>query len=192
MKRFVKTGNLCLMLLICFYGCKNRWPENKYLGEIPAIAARYQEKIETLEKKTDNCYNLEKAYEYAIRAKNLSKEAEQKIGEAFDELPDPALIPVIQDQSEAGFSIREVRVVAASRQALRLEAVIICGGTAPLADTISICGLNEKGLIIEPAVLLCKSNATTQNSMTIFSGVVPHPENFTHLEVLKIVCMNPK
>ncbi|NCC74110.1 MAG: hypothetical protein EOM06_12005 [Sphingobacteriia bacterium] len=191
MKWFLKTGSFCFMLLICLSGCKNKWSQKNYLGEIPAIAASYREKIEILEHKTDNCYNLEKAFEYAVKAKNLSKEAEQKIGEAFDELPKPVLIPVIQDHHEAGFSIREVSLVAASQQTLLFEITVDTEFSTFLPDTIFICGINKKDQLIKPPVLFGKSKSTIQQDSTIFSGIVLHPENFIHLKSFKIVNRNP-
>jgi hypothetical protein len=191
MKRLIKTGLLWLSLTCCFFGCSNGVWKNKYLGEIPAIAAIYQEKIEALEQKTDKCHNLEKAYEYAVRAKNLSKEAEKKIGEAFDKLPKPIMIPVIQDHFEADFSNCEINLIAASQRTLTFEARVSTIHSNSLPDTMIFCAITDKGQSIKPLVLLSKSIAAAPQSPTIYSGFVTHPENFIHIEAFKIFDRSP-
>jgi hypothetical protein len=143
--RILIIWGLLFSVSISNQSCQHKKPKNTYLGEIPAIAEFYQKKIKDLEQKTDNCSSLEKAYEYAVRAKNFRKEAAIKIGTAFAKLPGPVTVPVIQDTVQRTFTLKAVNVTSASLEELRIEAPVYFQDSILLPNTIHLEMVNQDG-----------------------------------------------
>jgi hypothetical protein len=184
--RLLIISLLLLLLNLFIYSCQHNNTENKYLGEIPAIAAFYRNKITDLEQKTDNCYKLEKAYEYAVRTKNICKEAGNKIETAFDKLPKPVTVPVIQDSLQRVFAIEEVVITSAVLEELCIEAPVYFQDSTFPPKTIRLQIINQDGHFKQPPVVMTKSLSATNGKTTTYTGVLKHPEKYIYLEAFKL------
>ncbi len=121
MKRVFLFSISIILIIISTSSCKNKLPENTYLGVLPALADKYQSQIEELEKKADKETNMEKAFEYTATAENLEQEARLSITEEWEKMEKPISIPFEQQVYTDHYIIKKVSIVDANYNLIKIE-----------------------------------------------------------------------
>ena len=123
----MKTKVLSLMsamLLVLLYSCGGGgMSENKYLGELPAMANKYETEIDELKQKAKEATDMEDAFKYEKEYKLKKEEADQAIvgyveGHEFTET-----IP-FKELDGSRFTVESIAVTGASRERVNFEATI--------------------------------------------------------------------
>jgi hypothetical protein len=177
------------MLMINFMlSCESSHDGDAFdIDNIITKASAYIMEIEALEKKADECVDISSAYKFATMAKNLKKEGNQEIQRLFEDLPKPVLIPVEHDLIRRNFVISSAEITSMDLSAIKVEAtlrIIDQGGSQPIH--VQLCGLNESGVEIHPALDLSGPIRQKNQHVAIVSGILKNPENYTGLVNFKV------
>ncbi len=177
------------VVVVTFVACvSDHQSENIFLGEIPALAAEYHDQIAALRQKADESTDMQEAFEYAARAKNLSKTADTEIAKAFAKLSQPVIIPHDQQHGKNAFLIRQLAITGATADHLYIEAtaeVLDPGGTNRLFAYV--CGQDEQGKDLMPMAVLMSTYHPEKGGEVKFTGLVQQPWNFGGLVRIRTV-----
>ncbi len=127
MKKTIKSFRLILSGLIVtlfLSGCGgSSTSTNQYLGKLPGIAKKYQDKIGNKKKELQACTDLEKAFKLDKEAKILAKEADEKIAEYL--AGNPITNIPFEQKVDDRFKIIKVRVERASDSRIHFKANVL-------------------------------------------------------------------
>lgn len=177
---------LLAVLLLAQCGSK-KLPDNEFLGKIPSITADYLSEIEELELKAEESTDLKKAFEFASKAKKLSKEADARIEKVFEKLDKPVIVPFRQEIPQDEFQIELIEIKQASANSISISGKAKIFKPATTRHTTYICAIDSEGNDIRPFAVLMSSRNTEAGKEDIFTGIMKHPENLAGLAQFKLV-----
>jgi hypothetical protein len=163
--KLIMTG-LILTLLVSGCGGGSGSSSNEFLGKLPGIAKKYNDKIEKKEKDKKETTSMEKAFKLKKQIDELEDDAEKAIE---DYLADNPITNVPFDQESAGyqFTIKDISVDRSSESRITFKANIVVdedikneyGSVKRDCFTYLIAvGKDGNSLIKRPGVMMSRNN----------------------------------
>jgi hypothetical protein len=187
-KQFYFLTGILFLLPFFFAGCGGggSLPSNPYLGDLPSLANQYQSEIDEYEAKADAATDMQDAFEYNARAKNLDKEAEGKIKEAWEKMETPVAIPFSQTAKE-DFVIQQVVVDKAmfNQLNIRMDAML---STTSVNLFAYLCAVDEQEQEIPGTFsVLMSTRHPKKDTIARFTGIMRPIQNLSKLAEFKFV-----
>lgn len=132
-------------------------PENKYLGKLPGIAARYKHEINQLKNEAEATDDLNKAYKLMKHAEKKEKQANREIEQNWELMSKPVNL-AFEQKSMGEFEITGLKISEAKYNYLVLVATAIIkkGNTRLFANIVAI---DKNGKTLgESSVLISERN----------------------------------
>lgn len=117
-------NRLLVFAFICslFGSCYHSTRENKYLGKLPSISAKYQKEIKFLQQQVKDASESEEAFKYSQKLRKKREEANSAIFDYFNTFQFPTLL--FQNLEGNSFEALEIAVTDASLSKIYLEAKV--------------------------------------------------------------------
>ena len=166
-------AGMLLLMPFLYLGCGggNSLPSNQYLGNLPSLANQFQTEIDEYEEKADAATDMQDAFEYNAKAKNLDKEADVRIEEAWESMEKPIEIPFSQTSKE-GFEIQKVVVDKAmfNQVSIKMDAMLF---TTSVNVFAYLCAVDENQQEIPGTFsVLMTSRHPKKDTITSFTGIM--------------------
>jgi hypothetical protein len=123
MKKSILSVITSGLLILFFSSCGDSKKNNSYLGELPSISKKYQDKQDELEEKTKTATDLNDAFKYGQEAK-LAKEEGKKAIEEYLETKTFETPLLFDNNPENKYEILNLNVEGASMTRVNLIATV--------------------------------------------------------------------
>jgi hypothetical protein len=104
----IGLATISLSIIFLLTNCGGGTSTNEYLGKLPGIAKKYNEKIDKKEKELKECTDMGKAFKLDNEVKSLEDEADKAIEEYL--VNNPLIALPFEQKADYPFTIQEVSV----------------------------------------------------------------------------------
>lgn len=181
----LKISTFIWIGVFCFWACNEKISKNEYLGELPVISGEYKEQINELERKAETAVEINKAYRYSVEAEKLEQTAQLEIKKLWDAMKHPVRVPFIQTDCSDEYKIKQIRIIGASYNYLRIEAEAVVN-TEASQYVAYLRGIDNMGKEIKGWGVLFFVSDSTSGHKVIFKGRYNNIEKLLKLKQFKL------